>query len=394
MRISAKKRPRDLPLRTRKRVALIVETSNSYARGLLEGVTDYIREHHPWSVYLPEQRRGDAPPEWLRNWDGDGIIARIENPQVASCVAAANLPTIDVSAARLIPRLPWVETDDVGIAELGYQHLAERGFRHFAFCGDPKFNWSCWRRDAFVRLVETAGHVCHVFEPGSHGTNWDEQQRALAAWVDGLPRPTGVLAAYDIMAQRILDACRGNNIAVPEEIAVVGVDNDEVLCQLADPPLSSVVPDTRGAGYEAAALLDRAMGGQTLEATGTLLKPRGVVTRQSTDVLAIPDPDVADALRFIREHADGGIDVGDVLAQSRVSRRVLEARFRKILGRTPHDELLRVRMARVKVLLVQTDLTVAQIAERTGYEHIEYLSAQFRRVVGVTPTGYREAHRR
>jgi LacI family transcriptional regulator len=376
-------------------VALIIETSNSYARGLLDGITDYIREHEPWSVYLPEQRRGDSPPHWLRRWDGDGIIARIENEAVAACVTGARLPTVDVSAARLLPALPWVETDDAAIAEAGFQHLAERGFRHFAFCGDPSFNWSQWRRQHFERLVREGGHSFHVFEAarqGGQAPTWDRRQQQLGSWVDGLPRPTGVMACYDIMAQQVLDACRSLDVAVPEEIAVVGVDNDELLCRLADPPLSSVSPDTRRTGYDAAALLDRMMRGEPVEAGPNLIRPRGVVTRQSTDVLAISDPHVAEALRFIREHATDGISVGDVLAESRLSRRMLESRFRKIVGRTPHDELVRTRIARVKVLLGETDLSIAQIAERTGYTHIEYLSAQFHRVVGMPPSRYRALH--
>lgn len=378
-------------LRRRRRVALMIETSNSYARGLLEGVIDYMREHEPWSVYLPEQSRGDSPPRWLTRWQGDGIIARIESPAAASGVARSRLPAVDVSAARLLPRLPWVETDDAAIAELAFQHLHERGFKSFAFCGDPAFNWSRWRRDQFVALVERAGLSVSVHEvqPGS----WDRQQQALAAWVDQLPRPTGVMACYDIVAQRVLDACRGADIAVPEEIAVVGVDNDELLCRLADPPLSSVVPDTLRTGYEAAALLDRLMAGEDVGAQPTLVRPLRVWTRQSTEVLAIADRHVAEALRFIREHADDGISVTDVLGRSRLSRRALEARFRKLVGRTPHEELVRTRITRVKMLLAETDLPIARIAERTGYAHIEYLSAQFHRVVGMPPRKYRALHR-
>jgi LacI family transcriptional regulator len=378
-------------------VALLIETSNSYGRGLLEGIVDYVREHEPWSMYLPEQGRGDRPPSWLRSFRGDGIIARIENPTVARHVAAARLPTIDVSAARLLPALPWLETDDAAIADLGFQHLAERGFRHFAFCGDPAFGWSKGRGAHFERLVRAAGHAFHRYEiPRRRGqqASWDRTRADLGAWIEHLPRPTGVLACYDIMAQQILDACRDRDVAVPEEIAVVGVDNDELLCRLADPPLTSIAPDTRRTGYEAAALLDGLMRGDAVSTDARLLPPRGVVTRQSTDVIAVSDPHVADALRFIREHATDGIGVSDVVGRSRLSRRMLESRFRKVVGRTPHEELLRTKMARVKVLLAETDLSIAEIAERTGYEHIEYLSAQFHRITGTPPSHYRAQHRR
>ncbi len=385
-------------LRRRPRVALIIETSNSYARGLLEGITDYVREHEPWSVYLPEQGRGDSPPRWLERWDGAGIIARIENPAVAACVRRSRLPAVDVSAARLLPRLPWVETDDVAIADLAYQHLAERGFRSFGYCGDSAFNWSRWRFARFEALVRAAGFALSVHDVpragGRRSPSWDRQQCDLAAWVDGLPRPTGVMACYDVMAQRILDACREADVAVPEEIAVIGVDNDELLCRLADPPLSSVIPDTRRTGYEAASVLARLMARQSVGLQPLRVPPLGVSTRQSTDVLAISDRHVAEALRFIREHALSGIRVADVLGRSRLSRRVLEGRFRAIVGRTPHEELVRTRLAHVKMLLAETDLPIAQIAERAGYEHIEYLSAQFHRVAGMPPSRYRGLHRR
>ena len=386
-------RPR---LRKRKRVALIIETSNAYGRGILAGISDFVREHEPWSIYLPEGRRGDKPPGWLASWDGDGIIARIENAEIAAHVRDARLPAVDVSAARLLPELPWVETDDAQIAELAFTHLHERGFKHFGFCGDVSFNWSRWRRDHFVNRVAESGATCSLFEFGVQvgtGVPWNQQQEALAQWIRGLPRPTGVFACYDVMAQQLLDASRAIAVAVPEEIAVIGVDDDELLCNLSEPPLSSVVPDARRTGYEAASLLQRQMAGETLQPEPCLTKPRGVQTRQSTDVLAISDRHVAEALRFIREHASDGITVADVLDRARVSRRVLESRFRKVVGRTPHEELLRARLTRVKLLLSETDLSIAQIAERTGYQHIEYLSAQFARVLGMPPSQYRQQMR-
>jgi LacI family transcriptional regulator len=383
-------------LRRRKSVALIVETSNSYGRGLLRGIGRYSREQGSWSLFLPEQRRGESPPEWLRTWKGDGIIARIENPEVAACVGAAGLPAVDVSAARLLPQLPWVETDDDAIARLAFAHLQERGFRSLGFVGDTAFAWSNGRRDRFVASVDAARLDCHVLDAGAADRagpwDWDSRQELFVTWIRGLPRPTGVFCCYDTLAQALLDACRRIDVAVPEEITVLGVDNDEILCELSTPPLSSVILDTERTGYEAAALLDRLMRCEGVETTGHLVPPLGIATRQSTDVLAVADPHVAEALRFIREHACDGIDVGDVLGRSKLSRRALESRFLKLMGRTPHSELLRVRLAAVKTLLLQTDLSVAEIAERTGYAHIEYLSAQFARVVGEPPTHFRTRH--
>jgi LacI family transcriptional regulator len=380
-------------MKKRPAVALLIETSNAYARGLLAGIVRYARELHPaWSIRLVEQGRGDPPPAWLRTWRGDGIVARIETPRIAEAVTETGLPVVDVSAARHVPGVPWVETDDSAIANLAATHLLERGFRHFAFCGEPGFNWSKWREVAFVRLLAEQGHDCAVFIPGTNRRQTTERE-ALAAWIAGLPKPVGVMACYDIKAQQLLDACRDAGAAVPDEVAVIGVDNDELLCELSFPPLSSVIPDSRRAGYEAARLLDRLMAGSRVPAEPVLVPPLGVATRQSTDVLAIEDRDIAQAVRFIREHACDGISVGDVLRVVPLSRRAFEKRFLDRLGRTPHQEILRLKIVRAEQLLAETDLNLASIAERTGFRHAEYLSVAFKRATGRTPGRHRAAHR-
>jgi LacI family transcriptional regulator len=204
-----------------------------------------------------------------------------------------------------------------------------------------------------------------------------------------LPKPLGVFACYDICGQQVLDACRSVGLAVPDEVAVLGVDNDELLCELSSPGLSSVIPDTHRTGYEAAALLARMMQGERLEAFELRITPLGVQRRLSTDVLAIDDPLVVRAVRYIRDHACAPINVQDVLRVVPLSRKGLEARFRNLLNRTVHDEILRVKLDRVKQLLADTDLKVSDIASRTGFEHTEYLSVAFKRETGSTPGRYR-----
>jgi LacI family transcriptional regulator len=201
------------------------------------------------------------------------------------------------------------------------------------------------------------------------------------------------MACYDIRGQQVLDACRAAGWAVPGEVAVIGVDNDELLCDLASPPLSSVIPNAHRAGYEAAALLDRMMAGKRIAATARLIAPLGVAARQSTDVLAVDDREVARAVQFIREHASEGINVSDILQAVPLSRRVLEQRFQRLLGRTPRQEILQVRLNRVRQLLTETKLSLYQIAERTGFEHVEYLSVVFKRETGLTPSRYRSNSR-
>ncbi len=211
-------------------------------------------------------------------------------------------------------------------------------------------------------------------------------------WPSGfalLPRPVGIMACYDIKAQQVLDVCRELDLAVPEQVAVIGADNDELLCNLSDPPLSSVVPNSQRAGYEAAGFLDRMMSGQKVKSDAVLVRPLGIETRQSTDTLAIEDAEIAAAVRFIRRHADTGINVGDVLKEVPLSRRVLESRFRKILGRTPHEEIVRQRIGRIQQLLSETELSLREIADRTGFEHAEYLSVAFKQATGQTPSEFR-----
>ena len=376
------------------KVALLIETSNAYARGLLRGIVSYIREHRPWSLYLSEHTRGDRPPPWLARWRGSGIIARIENAAIAAALRQVSVPVVDVSAARLIPSLPWFETDDGAIAHLAADHLLERGFKYFAYAGDGRFNWSNWRCEHFQNSIRAAGRQCFIYHPAK-GLALDDQKQVddLARWIKGLPKPLGVMACYDFRGQQVLDACRRIGVAVPDEVAVIGVDNDDLLCELSDPPLSSVIPNTQRTGYEAARLLDEMIAGRIVKGETHLIHPIGIATRQSTDVLAIDDRNVARAVHFIRQHACDGIKVKDVLKAVPHSRTLLETHFKKLLGRTPHEEILRVRLNRVKQLLVETDLPLDQIAERAGFPHVEYLSVAFRREIGVPPSQFRAQNR-
>lgn len=372
------------------KVALLIESSNAYARGLMHGIVSYMREHRPWSIYLAEHSRGDLPPEWLTEWDGHGVIARVENERIARFLDRVKTPIVDVSAARRLPNLAWVETNDVEIARLAAEHLLERGFKSFGFCGDARFNWSNWRRDNFSEWVRARGYECSVFND-SFGPDGDDRSvlDQIARWLRRLPKPVGVMACYDYRGQQVLDACRRHRIQVPDEVAVIGVDNDELLCDLADPPLSSVVPNAQRAGYVAASLLDRMIGGATVPPQAHLIDPIGVATRQSTDVLAMEDRNIANAVRFIRAHACEGIRVRDVLKAVPQSRRRLEEQFRKLIGRTPQAEITRVQLNRAKLLLAETDLPLDAIAGKAGFEHAEYLSVVFKRVFGMPPSHYR-----
>ena len=387
----------------RPRVALLVESSRAYGRGLLHGIAEYVRLHGPWSIYLAERGLGYAPPGWLRGWNGDGVIARIENLGIARVVRRLALPTVDLRGLLTDLRVPLITTDDEGVARAAFGHFLERGFRHFAFCGFLGADYSDKRSECFARLVEESGFVCHVYRPSRPphmgGTEAREQrgwttEAEVAQWIEQLPKPVGVMACNDIRAQQILMACRVIGVGVPDEAAVLGVDNDELLCDLSDPPLSSIVPDTHRIGFEAALLLDQMMRGGLAPEALTTIPPIGVLTRRSTDVLAIDDRIVSSAIRFIREHACDGITVEDVLARLPLSRSVFERRFAKIFGRTPKSEILRLQLDRVKQLLAETDVPLKQIAFKTGFRHPEYMSASFKERTGQTPGQYRRSSQR
>jgi LacI family transcriptional regulator len=375
-----------------RQIALLVETSNAYARGLLSGVRRYILDHPGWSIYLGEHSRQETDLSWLEGWSGDGMIARIENQRIADKVRELGLPTVDLSAARLIPELPCVETDDERIATLAIDHLVSRGLRHFAYVGDERFAWSIKRREWFrIRLAER-GVVCHEYDILSSGTV-AEDRAAMARWVRDLPKPIGILACYDIAGQDVLEACSIADVAVPDEVAVLGVDNDELICSLTSPPMSSIQSDASRTGYLAASLLSKMLGGARVPGELHLVEPLGIVTRQSSDILSVDDPIVARALRFIRERAEQQTSVAEVERHVGLARRALDIRFQRLIGHTVHSEITRVRMERLAALLAQTDATMPQLADRLGFPHAEYMGVAFKRFAGRSPGDYRRANR-
>jgi LacI family transcriptional regulator len=380
-------------------VALIVETSLAPGREILMGIARYSRAFGPWSTFLEPRGLEESAPPWLASWRGHGIIARVQNLQIAQAVLAAGIPVVDVLGVVRIPGLPLVHTDDVHVSALAAEHLLERGFQHFAFFGLAGENWSQQRRDAFEQIIRPHARSWTVYETSRqvhHTKQWEVYADDLAAWVKALPKPAGLMLCSDQVGPAVLEACRRAGVEVPDEIAVIGADDDEPLCEVAEPGLSSVWPDHERVGYEAAAVLDRLMRGEDAPAEPIRVPPRGVVTRRSSDVLALDDREAAAAVRFIREHAcdPDGLTIDDIADQLAMSRSVLQRRFKAATGRTLHDEILRVRLGRAKELLAATDLPIATVAERLGFKHQEYMGDVFRKRLGVTPAQYRKAHHR
>jgi len=376
-------------------VALIIDASQPYDRKIVQGVAAYARQSGRWSIYLEECGRQKIPD--LRRWSGDGVIADFDDLRVARAVRRLKIPVVGIGGGYggYDPRsgIPYFASNEKEIARLAAQHLLDRGLTNLAFCGFPPTatnRWSEVRMKSFEAYAARAGRPCWTYT-GRHRTprDWDRLQRGLADWLSGLPKPLGVMACDDARARHVLEACRRLGLRVPDDVALIGVDNNEMLCELSPTPLSSVEQGLRRMGFEAAALLDRLMAGRKPSRLRYVIDPESVVTRRSTDVLAVDDPDVAAALRFVRDRACDDIGVPDVAEAIHVSRSTLERRFKAMMGRTVHAEIQRVRIERARQLTAATDLPLKQIAQQSGFRHLTYLTSLFRRRIGQTPAQYR-----
>jgi LacI family transcriptional regulator len=335
----------------------------------------------------------------LRALGATGIIGRLHPPPVAKAVLDSGVPVVAVELTdeQLVEQGPFYDLSEIHadghrIGRMAAEHLLDRGFRRFGFCGLPREIWSRRRREGYCERLGEAGFECDVFQPPASKTHpaWDREQPAVTAWLRSLSKPVGVMAANDIRARQVTEACIAGDIRVPDDVAVLGVDDDQMLSIFSNPPLTSIALNTEHAGYRAAELLHAMMAGRAVERQTILAEPLWVVERPSTDVVAIEDRDVAMAVMYIRENARKPIGVHDVVKHSAVSRRALEIRFQNQLGRSIREEIQRVRLNLVMQLLVETDLSIAKIAECTGFSSQSYLSDVFRRELGTTLAAYRQ----
>ena len=380
------------------RVALIVETSTLFGRRLLFGTAQYIRENRPWSVHLTDRSVNDAPPPWLETWTGDGIITRVASPEIRNAIRNKKIPIVDLNEQFGGTGVPLISNDHAAIGCMVAEHLLARGFQHFAFLGHSGHLWSDRRGAAFAEKIKAKGFSCdaYVDRPVSvqslkEGT-WQAELDSIANWVASLTKPVGIMACADFRGVQLLTACRQANVAVPEQAAVVAVGADDVACQFADPPMSSVMLNAWKIGYEGAALLDRLMQGYAAPHKEVRIPPLDVVVRRSSDVTAISDPLVAKAVNFIRENARNSINVESVLQHLNISRTTLRNHFRVALNRSIHDVLIEARLGCVKELLIKTRLSIADISERCGFQHPEYMSAALKKHTGWSPARYRQQY--
>ena len=361
-------------------VYLLVPLGLSYGRDVTRGVREYVRTSRPWQVTVAEPTA--AALRSLRRQKPGGIIGLFCTDALQRAAKALRIPAVDVSSRLKTRALPRVTPDNIAVGRLAAEHLLQRGFQHFAFAGFDRYYYSQLRRKGFIETIRRLGFTCQVVHEGQE-----------LPTLRSLPKPVGLLACDDLRARQIVGACLRIGIRVPEEVAIIGVDNDEALCESAPVPLSSVDPASRRVGFEAGSLLDQLIRGRAIARQHVLVPPAGLQVRASSDVLAVPDSQVAAAMQFMQAHACDPMRVADMMRVLQVSRRTLEKRFRAIFGRTLHDEVRRLQFERASQLLRETDLKIPQVARKCGFGDSKRFTTLFRQEFGSPPTVFRRHSR-
>lgn len=381
------------------RIALIADTGGSYVRGLIEGITSYGHDFGPWSYSLHQNPLDPGIPRRLQAEGVDGVLARIHVPRIGRALARLGIPVVDMLEEVPIRGIPQIVVDDRQVVRLALEHLLERGLRAVAFLGLRSVRYSderrrhlvaqCQERARDLQAAATSARACPLTLLIDDRETRRPHEKAIGGWIETLPRPIGVVCCNDVWAGRAVAACRKLGIDVPDQIAIVGVDDDPIVCQVSATPLTSVDPNTFRIGYQAARLLHGMLTGGPTPPPRTLVAPAGVVTRRSTDVLAFPDREVARLVRSVRDAACGGLTVGRMVRAFGVSRRTLERLFARHVGHSPSEEIRHVRLMRVRQLLGDTDTGLDAIARAAGFVYTESMRRAFRAEFGMSPKAYR-----
>jgi LacI family transcriptional regulator, galactose operon repressor len=373
---------------------LRIESSREFGRSLLRGIAKYSRINGPWLFYSEPGGQEKNLPD-LRSWRANGAIIRDTSKIDSRKIISLNLPTIvAVHIKEQVPKLPTIMTDSVLISNMAAEHLLDRGFRRFAYYAVDDTWWSQARAKAFGERIAESGFETSFYKQPRSRTHrsWQKEQIRIADWLESLPKPLGLMASCDDRAKHVIEACKLANLHIPEDVAVIGVDNDELVCDLSHPAISSVALDTERAGYEAAELLDNLMAGEKMANQKIIIRPTHIVTRQSTDILAIEDPDVVRAVRFIRQHAKEPIQVSDVARTVEISHRGLSQRFQKTLGHSINQQIRKARVEIIVRMLVETNLTVRRIAMTCGFTSVDHIARYFRKEKGMSLLDYRKKY--
>lgn len=374
-------------------VAILVDTSTGWGRRLVRGIHRYAAQHGPWHLWIEPRGRNER----LRlptGWDGEGVIARINSEKIAESLVDQAPNLVNISSIRLDNyKIATVTTDVFGAASLAFEHFYERGLRKFAYVGPLSAGYVLEHMTAFRSIVESKGFSCSTFDfvdDSMASQKWLRRRDAIGAWLHSLPMPIGVFSWGTNAAMQCLDVCRIHDISVPDDVSVLAGDDDELMCNLTTPPLSAVIVASEQIGYAAAEVLDEMMRG-VRTAEKRQIPPLIVAARQSTEALAIEDPELLAAVAFIRRNCCSAITVGDVADAVPVGRRTLERKFQDAFGHTPLEEIRRLRLMRVRELLIQTDLPISKIAEKAGFGTPEYMTTIFKAEFGITPFRFRSS---
>ncbi|MBN2294202.1 MAG: DNA-binding transcriptional regulator [Pirellulales bacterium] len=375
-------------------VAVLVDTATGWGRRLVRGIIDYNRSHGSWYLWI--QSRGQETPISLPpRWRGEGIIARIGSRAAAKKIATNGASVVNISAIEIKGvDFPRVATDLSAAGRMGAEHLLDRGFVHFAYYGLKNQSFVNRHYRGFADAVSGVCKECAFYGTTSESVSrkraaWSSQQKGLVRWLKKLAKPVAIVAWTTEFGREIIHACRQAGILVPEQVAVLAADDDDLLCEACTPSLSGIRLSSEQIGYKAAKLLDRMMRGHKPPKKSIFVAPTGITARQSTDTLAVDDVDLARAIAFIRGHASEAIQVSDVLRAVPVSRRLLERHFQQLLGRSPAQEIRRVRMERAKQLLAETTMVIPDVAAASGFGSPEHFARVFKSQVGQTPLKYR-----
>ena len=379
-----------------RRVAILIRREVGYGGAMLRGIAQFARSSEPWLVHTPLGGTMSLM-KLLAAWRPSGVIAEWWDERTTRRLKELGVPIVDVSPWPRIPGVCYVGLEQEKIGRLVAEHFIERGIRHFAYFGlDDR---RCHQQEqGFGQALKEVGasfvslYADHIPRFNAHNA-WAAADSYLVGWIKSLPRPVGIMLFDDEVAMWATQACLAARLRVPEDVAIVGVFNNEVNCEFAHPPISSVEVPAMRVGYEAARILHAKMAGEPLESEKVLLPPVGVALRQSSDLVAIEDAEVAAAIRYIRNHPTGALKVSDVLRRLAVSRRSLEIRFHRVLGRTIHEEITRVRMDRARQLLIGTDWSMPHIADACGYAFASQFSNAFKREMGISPVAFRNQFR-
>ncbi|MBN1805499.1 MAG: DNA-binding transcriptional regulator [Sedimentisphaerales bacterium] len=381
-----------------RKIILILDSSRAADRGMIQGIIEYSHLRGHWSFYrysplfrTPPFVKGytDNILERLKNLDADGVIGYLPaESKILNTIISTGFPTVTIPIAEPIQGLVNA-SQDKAVGTVGAEHLLDRGFKHFAFCG-AKDCWSRIRREGFVEKINEAGYKVRSYPLSREYKKREKELQRLAQWLKKLPKPVAIMTSNDERSADIVEACHMKTLLIPDQVAILGVDNDEMICQLSSPRLSSIKLNAKQVGYDSAEVLDSLIDGEKKPQKEIYFRPVGIAARQSTDILAIDDDEVASAVRFIRNNARRDIHVDDVLAQSTLSIRSLQQRFRKTLNRSIHQEIRSTRIRQFTEVLLKTNHAVHKIAYDMEFDDINHISRVFRKEMKMTPIEYRK----